>query len=159
MPLRVLAILSLLLLSGCGGPDYSTMNIRLYASLTDPQGFAGLTLWVGGRPLVAADERRDGRGPSDMLVRVPNGGDLVIRMELRQGGRVVSGGEFTIGMLENFEWSLGVQRRVDDPALLCLGLGCVGSAGFPIAEDAQAEAGETVWFSWGGQPRGSNIVT
>jgi hypothetical protein len=77
-------------------------------------------------------------------------------MEFSQDGEVVAQGSFTLTMSDNFEWGMDLFRQADDPQVGCFG--CLGSQSFAISGESQNEPGEAVWFVWGGQTRGSDIV-
>lgn len=58
---------------------------------------------------------------------------MLIGLELREGGEIVSEAETTFPLVPNFSWGGFISRDVDDvfPCFRCL-----SGEGFPIAEDA-----------------------
>lgn len=135
---------------------HSSLEIRSRAPLMDETGLAGLRLWLDSRQYTAADFERDADGRPAISAEVPNAGDLRISMELTQGGEVVASGSFALAMSPDFEWGMDLFRQAQNPLPGCLG--CFGAQAFLISEIAQNEAGEAIWFAWGGRPRDSDIV-
>ena len=152
----LLAALSLAMgSSGCGDPG-STLEIRPRGSLTDSTSLAGIELEFDGRRVTAADFGPDETGLVTVELDVPNSGQLLIRVQLWESGRLVAEGDAGMTMASEHEWGVDIFRTATDPTETCFG--CSGSASFPVAEWAAREAGEAVWVVWGGQPRGSDIV-
>lgn len=149
-PFRFLLSIGLLLAigfsEGCSA-SRSTLEIRARASLTEPEGIAGVRLWLNFVLYTAEDFARDSDGLLEIFTEVPNSGDLRIAMELIQHGEVVAEGSFTLAMSDNFEWGMDFFRQADDPLEGCFG--CLGARSFPIAEKAQNEPGEAIWFRLG----------
>jgi len=158
-PHRLLLLIGLLLSTalaqGCS-QSHSTIEIRARASLTDPEGIAGIRLWLDSVEYAAEDFAGDLGGVMEISVEVPNSGDLQIVVELVQAGEVVAQGAFTMTMSDDFEWGMDLFRQAQDPLVGCFG--CSDARSFPVAEGVQNEPGEALWFAWGGIPRGSDIV-
>lgn len=143
---------SALVLSACG--DGSTLEIRLRDAIDQPTGLAGLRLGVDGSN-VHLDEF-GGDGVPTRRIGVPEDGRLPVVVLLLQGGSVVAEGAFSWELQPDFEWTLDIWRATSDPIDQCLG--CSGSFEVPIATGAQGRPGESLWFTWGGRPKGSDIV-
>jgi hypothetical protein len=150
------AILVGALASSACEQDRSTLKVRAQASLTDPQGLAGLRLRIGSAVYQALDFVSGDVGVPTISLDVPGRGHLEVEVELTQAGEVVAQGSVTLAMREDFEWGMSVFRQAEDPQEQCFG--CSGGEGFPVTEAAGSEPGETLWLVWGGKPYGSDIV-
>jgi hypothetical protein len=144
-----------LLMAACSAGQ-STIEIRARSSTTAQEGIAGIHIWLNDAPYDASDFRADASGLLGLRAAVPNSGRLHIAMELRQGSDVVAAGSFSIEMTQNFEWGMDLFRQIADPLAACFG--CFGAERFPVIPSAQNEPGEAVWFAWGGERRGSDVV-
>lgn len=153
--LSSLSFLGFILVTACSEP--STLEIRSQASLEDSTGVAGLVLQVDGQEFKAEDFRPDDLGGvPELLLQVPNRGELRIEVHLYQGGHLVAEGSVSWALRDEHEWGLDIFRQVDDPTQACFG--CIGRERIRITENAQSEPGEALWFAWGGEPKGSGIV-
>ena len=141
-------------LAGCDGG--STLEIRPRGSLEDSTSLAGIRLEVNGRTITAGSFAPDESGLTEVKLDVPNSGRLTIHVELRQGGRTAVSESFSWEMAEDWEWGMDIFRQASDPTVYCLG--CAGDVAFGVAPWAAREPGESLWFAWGGKPRGSDIV-
>lgn len=139
----------------CSG-NRSTIEIRARSAVSEVAGIAGIRLQFNSVQYTCEDFTLGSAGFLRIFAEVPNSGTLLIEMELIQDATVVSEGSFTLAMSDDFEWGIDLFRQAGDPQEFCFG--CLGSEGFPIAEMAQNEPGEAIWLSWGGRPRGSDIV-
>ena len=75
---------------------------------------------------------------------------------LWQDGVNVSEGSVRWDVGRDWEWTMDIQRSSDDVFSTCFG--CTGYSRMPIAPQAQQEPDEALWVTWGGKPRGSDIV-
>lgn len=141
-------------LTACAGE--STLEIRPMESLSDESELAGLVLRLQGRELRADDFQAADGGVPRVELEVPNSGILTVRAELFQDDRLVASGVIGWEMREEYRWGLSVFRQADDPADACFG--CMGSDGLTVDEAFRNEPGERLWFTWGGRPRGSDVV-
>jgi len=140
----------------CGGDQDSSLEIRLRGSQTDSASLAGIELQIEGRRISAADFSSDESGLTEVTLQVPNSGLLVIHAQLWEHGQLIAEGEANWTMSSEYEWGMDVFRTSSDPTETCFG--CLGSASFPVADWAVTEAGEALWFMWGGVPRDSGAV-
>lgn len=131
----------------------STLEIRMRGSLTDSSSLAGIAVSIDGRTYSAADFT--GRLNS-LKIDVPNSGTLRISVRLQGAGGILVDSAFTMRMRSDYEWGVDVFRQETDPTELCFG--CSGSAGFPLIPVGSGGPVESLWFTWGGRPRGSDIV-
>jgi hypothetical protein len=142
-------------LAGCFGDD-STLEIRPRGSLTDSADLAGLVLEIEGQTIAADDFRPDESGLAEVKLGVPGSGELEIGVVLNQSGRAAGTGTVRWSLKGDHEWGADIFRQVADPMQMCMG--CAGTQRIEIAPWAQRVAGESIWFAWGGKPRGSDVV-
>lgn len=156
-PWRALAAVALVAagLAGCASAP-STLELRARTSLREPEGLAGLRVWIDDVPYSARDFQRAADDPPRIVSDVPDRGDLRIDVQVVQEGEVVSQGSLAIALVPGYEWSVDVYRQVGDPRQVCFG--CVGGQGFAIASPRQNAPGEAIWVVWGGRPRASGVV-
>jgi hypothetical protein len=150
-PLLALAFQAVVGLVLVACEDGSTLEIRPRSSLTDSAGLAGIRMDVDGRTLTARDFEI-----GEVHLSVPDAGELVILVELDQAGRSAVQGSVRLQMAEDWEWGLDIFRTVRDPLETCMG--CMGHVRLVLPEWAAAEEGESLWFVWGGKPKGSDVV-
>ncbi len=132
----------------------STLDLRLRGSLDDSASLAGLRVQVN-EDLFDAGDFAAGENPSLHLV-LPTSGEVRVWVALWQGGVNVSEGSVSWDVGRDWEWTMDIQRSSDDVFSACFG--CTGYSRIPIAPQAQQEPDEALWVTWGGKPRGSDIV-
>jgi hypothetical protein len=151
---RVLLLAAAAALLACG--ESSTLEIRPRGSLSDSTELAGLHLSIRGRSITAHDFGPDEAGLTEFKLTVPNSGRIDIGVRLDQYGRLAAEGNVSWELAPEFEWGLDIFRTTSDPMDMCLG--CAGSVEIPIQAWAANEPRESLWFAWGGKPKGSDIV-
>lgn len=147
---------ALFLLASSACSKSSTLEVRPRASLSDSTGLAGLVLQIEGREVRASSFGPNESGIPEVMLSVPNQGRLRIGVQLTQSGVVVAEGTIGWELANEYEWGMDVFRQAADPISGCFG--CRGSEAVLIDAAARGESEEALWFTWGGKPKGSDIV-
>ena len=143
------------LMLACGPRSDLTVEVR--GSFDDPASVQGLEIHVQGMVFTGSDFVTDENGRLRRSFEVPNDGQLPVTVLLTRDRQEVVRGEMTFTLSEGYDWWIQAFRQSTDPREPAC-FGCIGVERLKIDPALALDTEDSIWFTWGGEPKGSDVV-
>jgi len=156
---RLVAVLTLLTVLGCGKGDESRLQLSVQGEEEVLRSLLHVTASAGGwgMSLTGPEIGTEGRPNYTREYRTPTAGTLTVEASLEdEQGNAIALGRTELQIRKDWIWNVDIWLSERDPTEWCMG--CLGRAAFPVPDTLIPGVPDSLYLVWGGNRISKPVV-